>query len=87
MGIMEWVSRVKDRGLRYGSWEINIPLCTSSRIDVAGEGMSWEIKLRHSPQEFGGELIHVYMWMNAFIGHLKLSQHCSLIGCILIQKI
>ena len=28
--------------------------------------------------EFGGEWIHVYMWLSPFAVHLKLSQHCSL---------
>ena len=26
--------------------------------------------------EFGGERIHVYVWLNHFAVHLKLSQHC-----------
>ena len=26
--------------------------------------------------EFGGELIHVYVWLSPFAVHLKLSQHC-----------
>ena len=26
--------------------------------------------------EFGGELIHVYVWLRPFAVHLKLSQHC-----------
>ena len=26
--------------------------------------------------EFGGKLIHVYMWLSSFTVHLKLSQHC-----------
>ena len=26
--------------------------------------------------EFGGEWIHVYVWLSPFIGHLKLSPHC-----------
>ena len=26
--------------------------------------------------EFGGEWIHVYVWLNPFSVHLKLSQHC-----------
>ena len=28
--------------------------------------------------EFGGEWMHVYVWLNPFAVHLKLSQHCSL---------
>ena len=27
--------------------------------------------------EFGGEQIHVYVWLRPFAGHLKLSQHCE----------
>ena len=26
--------------------------------------------------EFGGEWIHVYVWLGPFTVHLKLSQHC-----------
>ena len=26
---------------------------------------------------FGGERIHVYVWLSPFAVHLKLSQHCS----------
>ena len=26
--------------------------------------------------EFGGEWIHVYVWLSRFAVHLKLSQHC-----------
>ena len=26
--------------------------------------------------EFGGEWIHVYVWLGPFVVHLKLSQHC-----------
>ena len=28
--------------------------------------------------EFGGERIHVYVWLNRFAVHLKVSQHCWL---------
>ena len=34
--------------------------------------------------EFGGQWTHVYM--SPFIVHLKLSQHCLLIGYIAIQN-
>ena len=27
-------------------------------------------------QEFGGEWIHICVWLNPFAVHLKLSQHC-----------
>ena len=26
--------------------------------------------------EFGGEWVHVYLWLSPFTVHLKLSQHC-----------
>ena len=35
---------------------------------------------------FGGECIHVYVRLSPFPVHLKLSQHCLLIGYILIQN-
>ena len=28
--------------------------------------------------EFGGDWIHVYVWLSPFAAHLKLSQHCLL---------
>ena len=31
--------------------------------------------------EFGGEWIHVYVWLNPSAVHLKLSQHCSSAVC------
>ena len=37
--------------------------------------------------EFGREWIHVYMWLSPFAFHLKLSQHCLLIGYTPTQKI
>ena len=36
--------------------------------------------------EFGGEKIHVYVWLSPFKVHLKLSQHCLLIGYTQIQN-
>ena len=36
--------------------------------------------------EFGGEWIHVYVWLNLFALYLKLSQHCLLIGYTTIQS-
>ena len=35
--------------------------------------------------ESGGEWIHVNVWLSPFAVHLKLSQHCLLIGYTLIQ--
>ena len=36
--------------------------------------------------DFGGEWIHVYVWLGPFAVHLKLSQHCLLIGYTPIQN-
>ena len=36
--------------------------------------------------EFGGEGIHVYVWLSPFLVHLKLSQHCLLTGYTRIQN-
>ena len=36
--------------------------------------------------EFGGERIHVYVWLSPFTVHVRLSQHCMLIGYIPIQN-
>jgi len=35
--------------------------------------------------EFGGEWIHVYVWLNPFTVCLKLSQHCLLTDCVCAQ--
>ena len=37
-------------------------------------------------EEFGGEWLHVYVWLSLFAVHLKLSQHCLLIGYALIEN-
>lgn len=36
--------------------------------------------------EFWGEWIHVHVWLGPFTVHLKLSQHCLLIGCTPVQN-
>ena len=36
--------------------------------------------------EFGGERIHVYVWLNPFNVHLKLLQYCLLVGYTSIQN-
>ena len=36
--------------------------------------------------EFGGKWIHEYVWLSHFTVHLKLSQHCLLIGYTPIQN-
>ena len=38
-------------------------------------------------EEVGGEWIHIYVWLSPFDIHLKLSQHCLLIGYTPVQKI
>ena len=35
---------------------------------------------------FGGEWVHVYVWMSPFFVHVKWSQHCLLIGYTPIQN-
>ena len=37
--------------------------------------------------EFGGQWIHVYVWLSPFTFHLKISQHCLLIGYTPTQKV
>ena len=32
--------------------------------------------------ESGGVCVHVYVWLNPFVLHLKISQYCLLIGYI-----
>ena len=36
--------------------------------------------------KFGGEQIHVYVWLSSFAVHLKLSQDCLLIGYTPVQS-
>jgi len=36
---------------------------------------------------FGGEWIHAYVWLNSFAVHLELSQHCLLIGYVLVTQL
>ena len=36
--------------------------------------------------EFGGEWVHVYVWLSPFAVHLKLSQRCLLIGYTPMQS-
>ena len=37
-------------------------------------------------EKLGGEWIHVYVWLSPFAVHLKLSQHCLLIGYTPVQN-
>ena len=47
----------------------------------------WGLESRNKhPLEFGGEWIHVYIWQRPFAVHLKLSEHCFLIGYSPIQN-
>ena len=36
---------------------------------------------------FGGEWIHAYVLLNSFAVHLELSQHCLLIGYVLVTQL
>ena len=36
--------------------------------------------------EFRGEWVHVYIWLGSFAVHLKLSQHCMLVGYTPVQN-
>ena len=36
--------------------------------------------------EFGGEWVPVYIWLGSFAVHLKLSQHCMLVGYTPVQN-
>ena len=40
---------------------------------MASRGKEWEEGV---VREFGGEWIHVYIWLSPFAIHLKLSHHC-----------
>ena len=35
-----------------------------------------QVSLLKTGGEFGGQCIHVYLWLSPFTVHLKLSQHC-----------
>ena len=54
--------------LLYFKWIINLPYST---MDSA-----WCYMAAWTGGEFGGELIHVYVWLSPFPVHLKLSQRC-----------
>ena len=56
----------------YLKWIANKDLLYSSRNSAQCYMAAW------MGGEFGGEWIHVYMWLSPFAVHLKLSQHCSL---------
>ena len=58
--------------LLYLKWTINKDILYSTWNSV-----QWYIAVG---DELGGKWIHVYVWLSAFTGHLKPSQHCLLIG-------
>ena len=74
----EWIVRQfgMDRyTLLYVKWITNNYLLYSTQCYVA----AWR------GRGFGGEWIHVYIWLSPFTVHLKLSQHCLLISCVCVR--
>ena len=57
--------------LQYSKWITNKDLLYSTWNSAQLYLAAWMRK------GFGGEWIHVYVWLNPFAVHLKLSQHCS----------
>ena len=57
--------------LLYFKWITNKALLYSTGNSVQCYVAAW------MGGEFGGERIHIYVWLNPFTIHLKLSQHCS----------
>ena len=60
--------------LLYFKWIINKDLPYGTWNSAQCYTAAWRGK------EFGAECIHVYVWLNSFAIHLKLSQHCLLIS-------
>ena len=56
--------------LLYLRWIINKDLLYSTGNSAQYYVAAW------MGGEFGGERIHVYVWLSPFAVHLKLSQHC-----------
>ena len=56
--------------LLYFKWITNKDLLYSIRHFTQCFVLAW------MEGEFRGEWIHVYVWLNPFAVHLKLSQHC-----------
>ena len=56
--------------LLYLKWITNQDLLYSTRNSAQRYVASW------MGWEFGGEWMHVYVWLSCFAVHLKLSQHC-----------
>ena len=60
--------------LLYLRWITSMDLFYSTGISVQCCVAAW------TGTGFGGEWIHVYVWLSLFAVHLRLSQHCLLIG-------
>ena len=56
--------------LLYSKWITNKDLLYSTGNSAQCYVAAW------MGGEFGGEWIHVYVWLSPFAMHLKLSQHC-----------
>ena len=69
-----------DSNLLYLKWITNKDLLYSTGTSARCYLAAW------MGGEFGGEWIHVYVWMSPFGVHLKLSQHCLLISYTTIQN-
>ena len=77
--------------VRESGMDMHTLLCLTRRtskdlLDSSGNSAQFRVAACMG-REFGAEWIHVYIWLSLFAVHLKLSQHCSLIGYTLIQKI
>ena len=57
--------------LLYLKWIINKDL-----LCITGSSAQWYVGVAWMGGEFGGEWIHVYVWLSPFVVHLKLLQHC-----------
>ena len=66
--------------LLYLKWKTNKDLLYSTKNSAQYYVAAW------MGGEFGGDWIHVYIQLNSFAIHRKLSQHCLLIGFIPIQN-
>ena len=66
--------------LLYLKWITNKILLYSTKSSAQCFMVAW------MGGEFGGEWIHVNVWLSPFAVHLKLSQHCLLIVYTLIQS-
>ena len=66
--------------LLYFKWITNKVLLCGTWNSAQGFMATW------MGGEFGGERIHVYVWLSPLAVHLKLSQHCLLISYTSIQN-